>query len=96
MMTFLYSLKFKAKLRPNETFASQTSPGRQVVIPNRFKKLVSGPGGDHLRSVSTMTRAEVSSIGTNHRLYVTGTSENTQHAEFVLRSRVVSLHRQCF
>ena len=95
-MTFLYSPKSKAKLRPNETFATQASPGRPVVIPNRFKKLVSGPGGDHLRSVSTMTGAEVSSVGPNNRVYVTGANKSRQHAEFMLRSRVVSFTQAMF
>ena len=65
------------------------SPGQPVKIPSQFKKVVSGPGGDNLRSVSTVTGAEVTP-GAGHRLYVTGANKKVQHAEYLLRSRVVS------
>ncbi|KAJ7392660.1 hypothetical protein OS493_010311 [Desmophyllum pertusum] len=66
-----------------------TSPGQLVKIPSQFKKLVSGPRGDNLRSVSTLTGAEVSQLG-GQQLYVTGTKKRVQHAEFLLRNKVAS------
>ena len=65
------------------------SPGQLVKIPRQFNKVVSGPGGDNLRSVSTVTGAEVRP-GAGDMLYVTGDKEKVKHAEFLLRRRVVS------
>ena len=70
---------------------NQSVPGRPIVIPKKFEKLVKGPDGDHLQHVSTMTGAAVSSIGPDHRLYVSGSKRNTNHAEYVIKSRMVSL-----
>ena len=61
------------------------------MIPKKFEKLVRGRDGDHLQHVSTMTGAAVSSIGPDHRLYVSGSKRNTKHAEYVIKSRIVSL-----
>ena len=72
-----------------------TSPGQLVKIPSQFKKLVSGPRGDNLRSVSTLTGAEVSQLG-GQQLYVTGTKKRVQHAEFLLRNKVVSFTHALF
>ena len=66
------------------------SPGQLVNIPSQFKKAVSGPGGDNLRNVSTVTGAEVSALG-GHQLYITGEKKRVQHAEYLLKNRVVSL-----
>ena len=77
---------------PKETLSrNQSVPGRPIVIPKKFEKLVRGPDGDHLQHVSTMTGAAVSSIGPDHRLYVSGSKRNTKHAEYVIKSRMVSL-----
>ena len=77
---------------PKETLSgNQSVPGRAIVIPKKFEKLVKGPDGDHLQHVSTMTGAAVSSIGPDHRLYVSGSKRNTNHAEYVIKSRMVSL-----
>jgi len=65
------------------------SPGQLVNIPSQFKKYVRGPGGDHLRNVSTVTGAEVSQRG-DYELYVTGEKKKVQHAEYLLRTQVVS------
>ena len=76
---------------PKETLSgNQSVPGRPIVIPKKFEKLVKGPDGDHLQHVSTMTGAAVSSIGPDHRLYVSGSKRNTKHAEYVIKSRMVS------
>ncbi|KAJ7347162.1 hypothetical protein OS493_040013, partial [Desmophyllum pertusum] len=64
-----------------------TSPGQLVKIPSQFKKLVSGPRGDNLRSVSTLTGAEVSQLG-GQQLYVTGPKKRVKHAEFLLKNKV--------
>ncbi|KAL9950385.1 hypothetical protein ACROYT_G042873, partial [Oculina patagonica] len=74
---------------PTVSYTSDTSSGQVVKIPNQFKKLVSGPGGDHLRNVSTVTGAEVSTL-VGHQLFVTGEKKMVQHAEFLLRSKVAS------
>lgn len=66
------------------------SPGQLVKIPNEFKKYIRGPGGDNLRNVSTLTGAEVSQLG-DHELYVTGEKKKVEHAEYLLRTKVVSL-----
>lgn len=66
------------------------------MIPKKFEKLVRGPDGDHLQHVSTMTGAAVSSIGPDHRLYVSGSKRNTKHAEYVIKSRMVSLSLTLF
>ena len=77
---------------PKETLSgNQSVPGRPILIPKKFEKLVKGPDGDHLQHVSTMTGAAVSSIGPDHRLYVSGSKRNTNHAEYVIKSRMVSL-----
>ena len=77
---------------PAVSLTSHTSPDHQLVkIPKQFKKLVSGPGGDNLRNVSTVTGAEVSEL-VGHQLYVTGEKKSVQHAEFLLRNKVVSFH----
>ena len=73
---------------PAVSYTSQTSPGQVVKIPNQFKNLVSGPGGDHLRSVSTVTGAEVSPL-VGQQVHLTGEKKSVQHAEFLLRSKVV-------
>ena len=67
----------------------QTSPGQQVKIPRQFTKVVNGPGGDNLRNISTLTGAEVTGNAA-HGLYVTGAEKKVQHAEFLLKNRVVS------
>lgn len=88
---------FKDKLHPKETLSrNQSYPGRSIVIPNKFKKLVNGPGGDRLRHVSTMTGAEVSSIGPDRRLYVRGPTRYTKHAEYLIKSKMVSLKLTLF
>ncbi|PFX14682.1 hypothetical protein AWC38_SpisGene21145 [Stylophora pistillata] len=82
---------FKDKLHPKETLSrNQSYPGRSIVIPNKFKKLVNGPGGDRLRHVSTMTGAEVSSIGPDRRLYVRGPTRYTKHAEYLIKSKMAA------
>ena len=65
------------------------SPGQLVKIPNQFKKYIRGPGGDNLSNVSTLTGAEVSPLG-DHGLYVTGEKKKVKHAEYLLRTKVVS------
>ena len=65
------------------------SPGQLVKIPDQFKKHVRGPGGDNLRNVSTLTGAKVRQLG-DQELYVRGEKKNVQHAEYLLRTRVVS------
>ena len=65
------------------------SPGQLVKIPDQFKKYVRGPGGDNLRNVSTLTGAKVSQLG-GQELYVRGEKKKVQHAEYLLRKRVVS------
>jgi len=67
----------------------QASPGQLINIPNQFKKYVRGPGGDNLRNVSTVTGAEVSQLG-DYELYVRGEKKKVQHAEYLLRTKVVS------
>ena len=67
-----------------------TSPGQLVKIPSQFNKVVNGPGGDNLRSVSTLTGAEVTR-GASHTLHVTGAKKKVEHAEFLLRNKVVSI-----
>jgi len=66
------------------------SPGQLVKIPDQFKKYVRGPGGDNLRNVSTLTGAEVSQRQ-DHQLYVRGEKKKVQHAEYLLRTKVVSV-----
>ena len=65
------------------------SPGQLVKIPDQFKKYVRGTGGDNLRNVSTLTGAKVSQLG-DQELYVRGEKKKVQHAEYLLRKRVVS------
>ena len=65
------------------------SPSQLVKIPSQFSKVVNGPGGDNLRSVSTITGAEVTH-GASHTLHVTGAKKKIEHAEFLLRNKVVS------
>ena len=65
------------------------SNGQLIKIPSQFNKVVSGPWGDNLRSVSTVTGAEVRP-GAGDMLYVTGDKKKVKHAEFLLRRRVVS------
>ena len=65
------------------------SPGQLVKIPDQFKKHVRGPGGDNLRNVSTVTGAKVTQLG-DQELYVRGEKKKVQHAEYLLRTRVVS------
>ena len=65
------------------------SPGQLVKIPDQFKKHVRGPGGDNLRNVSTLTGAEVSQRE-DHQLYVRGKKKEVEHAEYLLRTKVVS------
>ena len=67
----------------------QASPGQLINIPNQFKKYVRGPGGDNLRNVSTVTGAEVSQLD-DYELYVRGEKKKVQHAEYLLRTKVVS------
>lgn len=66
-----------------------TSPSQEVKIPRQFKKVVSGPGGDNLRSVSTLTGAEVTGDA-GRKLVVRGGKKRVQHAEYLLRSKVAS------
>ena len=65
------------------------SPGQLVKIPDQFKKHVRGPGGDNLRNVSTLTGAEVRQR--EDQLYVRGEKKEVQHAEYLLRTKVVSV-----
>ena len=65
------------------------SPGQLVKIPDQFKKYIKGPGGDNLRNVSTLTGAEVSQLG-DQELYVRGEKKKVEHAEYLLRTKVVS------
>jgi len=82
-----------AEAHPQET-RRHSSPGQLVEIPSQFKKLVNGPGGDNLRSVSTITGAEVTR-GVAHRFYVSGDKKKAQHAEFLLRRKVASCRVRC-
>ena len=66
------------------------SPGQLVNIPRQFQKVVNGPGGDNLRNVSTVSGAEVTAVDAGRQLYVTGDNKKVQHAEYLLRSKVVS------
>lgn len=85
---FLSSPLTKAEVHTAENIR-QPSPGQLVKIPSQFKKAVNGPWGDNLRSVSTLTGAEVMR-GAAHSLYVAGTQDKVQHAEYLLRNKVVS------
>jgi len=67
----------------------RASPGQLVKIPDQFKKHVRGRGGDNLRNVSTLTGAEVSQREDN-QLYVRGDKKEVEHAEYLLRTKVVS------
>ena len=66
-----------------------SSPGQLVKIPDQFKKYIRGPGGDNLRNVSTLTGAEVSQLG-DQELYLRGEKKKVEHAEYLLRTKVVS------
>ena len=77
---------------PAANYRSHAPPGQLVKIPNQYKKHVRGPGGDNLQNVSTLTGAQVSQVG-DHQLYVTGEKKKVQHAEYLLRTKVVSLEK---
>ena len=66
------------------------SPGQVVNIPSQFQRVVNGPEGDNLRNVSTVSGAAVTAVDAGRKLYVTGDNKKVQHAEYLLRSKVVS------
>ena len=69
---------------------------RIIEIPKEFEYLVKGPDGDELRRVSIMTGAVVKSKGHDSRVYVSGPERNAKHAEYVIKSRMVSLTLKSF
>ena len=84
----LHFVLFKSKAEAPWKNGRHASPGQLVKIPSQFNKVVNGPGGDNLRSVSTLTGAEVTR-GASHTLHVTGAKKKVEHAEFLLRNKVV-------
>ena len=85
----------KANMPTVNSKSLHASPGQLVKIPDQFRKHVRGPGGDNLRNVSTLTGAKVTQLG-DQELYVRGEKKKVQHAEFLLRTRVVSfIHLNC-
>lgn len=76
--------------KKTKTGRRHASPGQVVNIPSQFQRVVNGPGGDNLRSVSTVSGAAVTAVDAGRKLYVTGDNKKVQHAEYLLRSKVVS------
>ena len=77
--------------KKTKTGRRHASPGQLVNIPSQFQRVVNGPGGDNLRNVSTVSGAAVTTaVDAGRKLYVTGDNKKVQHAEYLLRSKVVS------
>ena len=85
-----------------------TPPGELVEVPDKYKGLVMGKGGDNLREISTLTGARV--IRKAGEVYVTGgTREQREQAKVHIKIKIVSrsikfislsyleeLHSQCW
>lgn len=70
------------------------SLGEHVEIPQEFKGLVIGKGGDNLRDISTQTGAKV--VRKDGEVYITGGNEQQrQQAKLYINTIIVSsfLHR---
>ena len=64
-------------------------PGELVEIPDKYKGLVMGKGGDNLREISTLTGAKV--IRKGGEVYVTGgTQEQREQAKVHIKVKIVS------
>ena len=64
-------------------------PGELVEIPDKYKGLVMGKGGDNLREISTLTGAKV--IRKGGEVYVTGgTWEQREQAKVHIKIKIVS------
>ena len=65
------------------------SPGELVEVPDKYKGLVIGKGGDNLRHISTLTGAKV--ILKAGEVYVTGgTREQREQAKVHIKVKIVS------
>ena len=65
-------------------------PGELVEVPDEYKGLVIGKGGDNLRYISTLTGARV--IRKDGEVYVTsGTREQREQAKAHIKSQIVSV-----
>ena len=63
-------------------------PGKFVEIPSEFERHVAGKGGDNLRTISTLTGAQVLPRGNN--LYeLRGSEKEVKKAELLLKRKVV-------
>ena len=63
-------------------------PGKFVEIPSEFERHVAGKGGDNLRTISTLTGAQVLPRGNN--LYeLRGSEKEVKNAELLLKRKVV-------
>ena len=70
-------------------------PGQLVEIPSEFEKQVTGKGGDNLLNISTVTGAKV--VPRGNKLYeLKGTEKEVQHAELLLKRRVVCINLSVF
>ena len=70
------------------------SPGELVEIPDIYKGLVMGKGGDNLREISTLTGAKV--IRKGGEVYVTGgTREQREQAKVHIKIKIVSRSITC-
>ena len=65
------------------------SPGELVEVPDEYKGLVIGKGGDNLRHISTLTGVKV--IRKAGEVYVTGgTREQREQAKVHIKVKIVS------
>ena len=65
------------------------SPGELVEVPDEYKGLVIGKGGDNLGRISTLTGAKV--IRKGGEVYVTGgTREQREQAKVHIKVKIVS------
>ena len=66
------------------------APPRDLVeVPDKYKGLVIGKGGDNLRHISTLTGAKLTSWD-NELYIVSGTEEQRQRAKIEVKMKVVT------
>ena len=87
----LFYFNFPSKEEAQTKSRRKVYPRQFVKIPSEFENLVKGKGGDNLHNICTVTGAKVLSRG-NNSFELKGKKKNVQHAELLMKRRVVCTH----
>ena len=88
-MRTLFYLPYTLQWEIRQRMRDGAPPGELVEVPDKYKGLVIGKGGDNLREIVTLTGARV--IHKGGEVYITdGTEEQKEQAKVHIKSKIVS------